>query len=121
VRVDKWLWSVRVFRTRTAASDACTAGRVTVNGDQAKPATKVAVGDVVEARVRDRVVVYEVAALIEKRVGAAKAAVCFLDRSPPAPVRARGEPPPPGGARERGKGRPTKRERREIDRLRRRR
>ena len=118
VRVDKWLWSVRVFRTRTAAGDACAAGRVTVNDEPAKPATKVAVGDLVEARRRDRTIVYEVVSPIEKRVSAAKAAECVVDRSPPAPSRSAAEVPPPGGARERGRGRPTKRERREIDRLR---
>ena len=119
VRVDKWLWSVRVFRTRTAASDACAAGRVVVNGEQAKPATKVAVGDVVEARRKDRTIVYEVTAIIEKRVSAANAAECFDDRSPPPEPRRQGiDVPPPGGARERGSGRPTKRERRELDRLR---
>ncbi len=121
VRVDKWLWSVRVFRTRTAASDACNSGRVTVNGEQAKPATKVGPGDVVEARRRERTFVYAVVAVIEKRVSAAQAAACFEDRSPPPPSRRQvHEAPPPGGARDRGSGRPTKRERRELDRLRRR-
>lgn len=89
-----------------------------MNGDQAKPATKVVVGDLVEARRRDRTVAYEVAEVIEKRVSAAKAADCFLDHSPPPPARSATEVPPPGGARERGRGRPTKRDRREIDRLR---
>jgi len=118
VRVDKWLWSVRVFKTRTAASDACTNGQVSVNGEQAKPATKVVIGDVVEARRRERIYVYLVCAVIEKRVSAAKAAECFDDRSPPPQPRSSAEVPPPGGARDRGAGRPTKREWREIDRLR---
>ncbi|MGI9612020.1 MAG: RNA-binding S4 domain-containing protein [Acidimicrobiales bacterium] len=118
VRVDKWLWSVRVFRTRTSASDACSAGRVMVNGEQAKPATKVVIDDVVEARRRERIFIYTVKQLIEKRVSASKAADCFEDRSPQPQPRSAAELPPPGGARERGSGRPTKRERREIDRLR---
>ncbi len=119
VRVDKWLWSVRVYKTRTAAGDACSSGRVTVNGEPAKPATKVAVGDMVSARRRENTVIYRVEALIEKRVSAAKAAECFEDLSPPEPVRARGQLiVPPGGARDRGEGRPTKRDRRRLDELR---
>jgi ribosome-associated heat shock protein Hsp15 len=120
VRVDKWLWSVRVFKTRTAASTACNAGKVRVNDEVAKPATKVDVGDTVEARRGDRFVVFEVTKLIEKRVGAETARTCYDDHSPPAPERGKGSMlvAPPGGARERGAGRPTKRERREIDRLR---
>ena len=117
VRVDKWLWSVRAFKTRTAASDACTSGRVSVNDEPAKPATKVEVGDLVEARRRDRRIVYRVVEVIEKRVSAAKAAECFEDLSPPLPERSV-EVAPPGGARSRGEGRPTKRDRRRIDRLR---
>ena len=118
VRVDKWLWAVRVFKTRTAASSACTSGRVSVNGEPAKPATKLVVGDTVEARRGDRIVVYKALRLIEKRVGAAVAADCVEDLSPPEPDRAAPVLAPPGGARARGEGRPTKKERREIDRLR---
>ena len=118
VRVDKWLWSVRVFKTRTSAADACSAGRVLVNDEVAKPATKVAIGDTVTARREDRTIVYVVTEVIEKRVSAAKAAECFDDQSPPVPERTSLEPPPPGGARHRGEGRPTKRDRRRLDQLR---
>ena len=121
VRVDKWLWAVRVYRTRTAANEACSVGRVTVNGDPAKPATKVAVGDLVSARRRDRTISYEVVALLEKRVSAAKAAEAVLDVSPPRPEPVDGPFVGPSGKRDRGEGRPTKRQRREIDRLQRRR
>ncbi len=118
VRVDKWLWSVRAFKTRTAAGAACTSGKVTVNDEPAKPATKVSVGDLVEARKGDRRLVYRVVELIEKRVGAARAAECYEDLSPPGPKKSDPVLTPPGGARARGMGRPTKRERRQIDRLR---
>ena len=118
IRVDKWLWAVRVFKTRTAAAAACTSGRVSVNGDPAKPATKIAVGDTVEARRGDRVIVYRAVRLVEKRVGAAIAADCVEDLSPPKPDRSAPILAPPGGARARGEGRPTKKERRKIDRLR---
>ena len=120
VRVDKWLWAVRVHKTRTAATTACASGRVRVNDEVAKPATRITVGDVVESRRSDRTIVYRVTELIEKRVGAQRAMECYQDQSPPLPARGEIPPPPPGGARERGAGRPTKRERRQIDRLRRR-
>ena len=116
-RVDKWLWAVRVYKTRTRAGDACATGRVLVNGVVAKSATKVDVGDVVTAHRRDRTVVYVVVETIGKRVSARRAAECVEDRSPPPVARAR-----PDAAvfarRDQGTGRPTKRDRREIDRLR---
>lgn len=118
VRVDKWLWSVRAYKTRTAAGSACTSGRVLVNHEPAKPATKVSVGDLVEARRGDHRLAFRVVELIEKRVGAARARECYEDLSPPKPNRSDPVDAPPGGARERGAGRPTKRERRRIDRLR---
>ena len=112
------MWSVRVYKTRTAAGTACSDGRVTVNDDPAKPSTKVTVGDMVSARRRDRVVTYQVVEVIEKRVSAARATECYEDHSPPAPERSSLPPAPPGGARLRGEGRPTKRDRRRLDRLR---
>lgn len=116
-RVDKWLWSIRAFKTRTSAGDACSTGKVRVNGEPAKPATKVSIGDRVEARRGTRQLVYEVTAVIEKRVSAAAAAECYIDMSPveetPDPVFV-----VPGGTRERGAGRPTKRDRRIIDQFR---
>ena len=117
VRVDKWLWAVRVYKTRTQAGRACRGGQVEVNATAAKPSTRVDVGDVVTARRGERTVVYVVREPIEKRVSAARAAACFEDRSPVPERRDAG-----GAAvfarRERGAGRPTKRDRREIDRLR---
>ncbi len=118
VRVDKWLWAVRAHKTRTAATAACNAGRVRVNDDVAKPATRIDVGDTVETRRGDRTLIFQVTRLIEKRVGAQQAGECYDDHSPPEPSRQPGLPPPPGGARDRGAGRPTKRDRRRIDRLR---
>ena len=106
-----------VFKTRSAATDACTSGRVTVGDDVAKPATKVRAGDTVTVHRRDRNVVYVVVEPIAKRVSAARAAECYDDHSPPLPER---DPliAPPGGARARGEGRPTKRDRRRLDHLR---
>ncbi len=121
VRVDKWLWAVRVFKTRTAATTAANAGRIKVNDETAKPATKVGVGDLVETRRGDRQYLYRVVQPIEKRVGAKLVPDCVEDLSPPAPERSTMPIAPPGGARARGQGRPTKKERRDIDRLRNRR
>ena len=114
-RVDAWLWAVRIYKSRSAATAACRAGHVRVNRVAAKASTPVKVGDRVEARM-ERQRILEVAAVIDKRVGAAVAARCLVDHSPPVPVVRR---EPRVFVRERGTGRPTKRERRELDRLRR--
>ena len=111
-RVDIWLWAVRIYKSRSAATDGCRGGHVKVNRGAAKASTQVKVGDRVEAYV-ERQRILEVAAIIEKRVGAPAAAKCFVDHSPPAPKRL-----PRIAVRERGTGRPTKRERRELDRFR---
>jgi len=114
-RVDVWLWAVRIYKTRSAATAACRGGHVRVNRAAAKASTHVKVGDRVDAYVgRPRVL--EVAAVIEKRVGAPAAAKCLVDHSPPVPVVRR---QPRVFVREPGSGRPTKRERRALDRLKR--
>lgn len=116
VRIDAWLWCVRVFKTRAASREACVQGRVSINDSVVKPARKVKAGDHVEVRRRDRIVRHEVIAPVAKRVGADRVPSLLVDHSPPPEAR----PDPstvPGGARERGSGRPTKRERRDIDRL----
>jgi ribosome-associated heat shock protein Hsp15 len=115
VRVDRWLWAVRFAKTRSDATALCKGGHVSVDGKSAKPATSVRIGSRVEARIHSRERIAEVTRLIEKRVGAAIAAECFIDHSPPEPEHDRIVPV---AERERGAGRPTKRERREIDRFR---
>lgn len=114
-RIDSWLWAVRVVKTRSAATAACRAGHVRVNGERAKAAQPIGAGD--EVRVRqdgfDRVLV--VRGVIVKRVGAVVAAEYVEDRTPPRPS------PEEAGfvpTRERGAGRPSKRERRDLERLR---
>ncbi|QIS23770.1 RNA-binding S4 domain-containing protein [Nocardia terpenica] len=113
-RVDSWVWAVRLTKTRSAAATACRGGHVRVNGVAVKPAHQIKPGDEVRVRVNglERIVVVE--RVIAKRVGAAIAAQCLIDKSPP--------PPAPEilaslPQRDRGSGRPTKRERRETDRL----
>lgn len=115
VRVDVWLWSVRLCKTRSAATSASRAGHVRVNGTSAKASTQVRVGD--EVRLRqlgfDRIV--KVTQLIQKRVGAPVAANCYIDKTPERPK----ELIPQIPLRDRGAGRPTKKDRREMERLRR--
>lgn len=113
-RVDRWLWAVRLTKTRPDAATACRGGHVRVNDRPAKPSTTVVPGDQVQARLGDRTRVVEVVRVIQKRVGAADAVTCFLDRTPA---------PPPAvevavALRDRGAGRPTKRDRRALDRWR---
>jgi ribosome-associated heat shock protein Hsp15 len=116
-RVDQWLWAVRLFKTRSLATAACKGGHVRINGRSVKPASAVRVGDRIEAHVGDRDRVVEVVRLIDKRVSAPIAAECVVDHSPPAPPR---EYVAPLFRRDRGAGRPTKKDRRSLDRLRRR-
>ncbi|WP_029113816.1 RNA-binding S4 domain-containing protein [Mycobacterium sp. URHB0044] len=113
-RVDRWLWAVRLTKTRPDAAAACRGGHVRVNDRLAKPATTVAPGDEVRARVGDTTRIVEVVRVIQKRVGAADAVTCYLDRTPPPPA----TPVIPVAVRDRGAGRPTKRDRRLLDRWR---
>src|SRR3984885_6405993 len=113
-RVDRWLWAVRLTKTRADAAAACRGGHVRVNDRPAKAASTVSPGDEVRARVGDTTRIVEVVRVIQKRVGAADAVTCYLDRTPVAPPTAI----VPVAIRERGAGRPTKRDRRALDRWR---
>jgi ribosome-associated heat shock protein Hsp15 len=113
-RVDSWIWSVRLAKSRSAASTACKGGHVRVNGARVKPAHVVRPGDEVRVRQGDRDRIVIITKVISKRVGAPAAAECYIDNSPPPPFR---EAVAPAGVRDRGAGRPTKRDRRDIDRL----
>ncbi|MDO5052599.1 MAG: RNA-binding S4 domain-containing protein [Pseudoclavibacter sp.] len=112
VRIDAWLWAVRAFKTRSAATAACRAGHVRINDETVKASSPVRVGDLVRIRVDGFDRVLEVTALAVKRGSAQAARERMIDRSPPRPA------VPRIAVRDRGAGRPTKRERREIDRLR---
>lgn len=115
VRVDAWTWAVRVYPTRSSAAAACRAGHVKVGGASAKPATTVRVGDTVRARTPAGERVLVVRGLLVKRVSATVAAEQYDDLTPPPPPREERAAPV---LRERGAGRPTKRDRRITDRLR---
>lgn len=115
-RIDRWLWAVRVYPTRTAATEGCRGGHVRINDLPAKASATVRVGDEVRVRFPGRERRLEVVDVIEKRVSAAVAAGCLIDHSPPPPPREERVEP---FLRLPGTGRPTKRDRRELDRLRR--
>ena len=117
VRADKWLWSTRFFKTRSLAADACMTGKVMRNGHPLKPASTVQVGDLliipfVEGPGMRQI---SVKALIEKRVGAPEAQVCYEDLTNPGVYEALKLWQV--ARQEAAKGRPTKRDRREIDKI----
>ena len=114
-RIDRWLCAVRLVKTRPLATRLCEGGHVLVNGSPAKPSTKVRAGDRVDARIADRDRILEVVRPIESRVGAPVAVTCYVDHTPPPVV----TEVRPGILAVRGEGRPSKRLRRELDRLRR--
>lgn len=117
VRIDKWLWAARFFKTRTLAQQACAGGHVKVAGHNAKPAYLVRVGEEIRAICPRGPIVVVVNALAEKRLSAPLASELYDDHSPPPP-----SPGPLDGKptfdRERGAGRPTKEDRRALRRLR---
>lgn len=115
VRIDVWLYSVRAYRTRTAATEACRSGKVKIAGEPAKAAQRVASGDLVEFKRVGDAYVFEVVETISKRVGAERAAECRIDHTPPRPKGGDEGFTPPAAERERGAGRPTKRDRRRIE------
>lgn len=115
-RVDVWTWAVRLFRTRSEATAACRGGRVRVNGQRAKAAAPVRVGDDVRVMRSGEERHVTVGRVVVKRVGATVAAACLTDLAPPPAPRQ--ERPAAAALRDRGAGRPTKRDRRELERLR---
>jgi ribosome-associated heat shock protein Hsp15 len=118
VRIDKWLWSVRIFKSRTIATDACKEGKVKFNGVTAKSSQLIQVGDQLEVKKEGFNMQYKVLNLIEKRVAAPIAQACYQDLTPEEELNKFKEWfVGKSGAefRERGAGRPTKKERRVID------
>ena len=117
-RLDKWLWAVRIFKTRSLASEACAAGKIKINGNGAKAANMVTPGMQIQVNKGGIRYVYKVLGVIEKRVGAPQAVLCYEDLTPPEEVQKHSssffltfE------VRDKGVGRPTKKERRDIDKF----
>jgi ribosome-associated heat shock protein Hsp15 len=113
-RIDKWLWHARVVRTRSAAAALSDAGLVRINGVRIDTSSRpVRPGDVVTVALDRNVRVLKVVGYAERRGSAATVRALYEDLTPPPAPRTE----PTGGERDDGSGRPTKRERREIDRL----
>ncbi len=113
VRIDQWLVAARIFKSRTAARDACAAGHVKIDGDSIKPSHCVRVGSEVRATAPRGLVVVKILALADKRLSPPLARALYEDHSPPPPPREEWAP-----RRDRGAGRPTKADRRAMRRLR---
>lgn len=114
VRVDKWLWAARLFKTRSQASKACTAGHVKLNGDSVKASKVVRPGDHLEVQTPGGLRIVDVTRLSDKRGPAAVARTLYDDHTPPPPPREERD----FAVRARGAGRPAKRDRRLLIRLR---
>lgn len=118
VRIDKYLWAIRVFKTRSEATDACKGGKIRVNGADTKPSKPVKPGDVIVARKGPVTYTYRVIQLIDKRQGA-KFVPNFAENLTPAEELAKLRAPVETFflKRDRGTGRPTKKDRRQMESL----
>ena len=118
VRLDKWLWAVRVFKTRSDAADACRTNRVLVNDAYAKPSREVKVGDVISVKKMPVVYPYRVVELVSSRQPAKNVPLYAADITPQSELDKLNVPRETIFiVRDRGTGRPTKKERRELDSL----
>jgi ribosome-associated heat shock protein Hsp15 len=118
VRLDKWLWAVRVFKTRTLAAAACRLGRVTIDGQQVKPSREVRINDIVVILKDEISRHYKVLQTLRVRVAASKVPEFAENQTPPAPPQpSRHFDAGPYGIRPKGAGRPTKKDRRQIQRF----
>ncbi len=118
VRVDKWLWSVRIFKSRSKATDACKSGKVKIDDANLKPSYLLERDTILKVRKEGFDLVYKVVDLLDKRVSATLAEPCYENLTPEEELNkykswyiGKGAPE----KREKGAGRPTKRERRELD------
>jgi ribosome-associated heat shock protein Hsp15 len=118
LRVDKWLWFARFFKSRTIAADVCKTGKVRVSGTKIdKPSHGVRAGDVLTFPQGRHIRVIRIVALGSRRGPASEARELFEDVDPPQPSDSADAAPPPGADRGKGAGRPTKKERRELDKV----
>ncbi len=118
IRIDKWLWAVRLFKSRSMSTDACKGGRVKVGETNIKPSYMVSRGETISVKKNGFNLTFKVVDIIEKRVSSVLALPCYLDLTPPEELsKYKDWFVGKTGAefRDRGEGRPTKRDRREID------
>ncbi len=118
VRIDKWLWAVRLYKSRSLATSACTAGHVKIEGQHVKPSRDVRVGEVISALTGHIHKTVKVRALLERRIGAKLVPEYLEDQTPPEEyARARAEAAEATVQFRKGLGRPTKKARRELEKL----
>ena len=119
VRLDKWLWAVRLYKTRSLAAAACRAGHVRMNGENVKPSRSVHISDVITARTGELNRTVKVVGLLEQRVGAKLVDRYLADQTPAAEYLRVAEDRlrPRTPQRPKGSGRPTKTERRQLENL----
>ena len=118
-RIDKWLWAVRIYKTRSIAAEACAGGKVKIDGNTIKASRLVRIGDIIQVRKRVIKYEYKVLKIAEKRMGA-KLVPDFLEDITPEEELDKLESAhkQPLQTREKGQGRPTKKERRVMDKVR---
>ncbi len=118
VRIDKWLWAVRIYKTRSLATTACREGRVTIGGQAAKASRDVKINDLILAKNGDITRTIKVLALLEQRVGAPVVKQFAEDLTPASEYQKQREPVlEPFFFRPKGAGRPTKKDRRAMERF----
>lgn len=116
VRIDKWMWAVRIFKTRTVASDACKKGRVLIDNVSVKPSRMIRAGDIVQVRKPPVTFSFKVLGLSDKRMGAKLVSQFMENVTPPEQYEILELNKISGFVdRQRGTGRPTKKERRNLD------
>jgi len=116
VRIDKYLCAIRFFKTRSKATTACNAGKVKINGQSVKPSTQLKIGDIFSIRKNHQVHIIEVTDLIEKRVAAKIAVECYKDITPEEDkINIHRSAFYNNERRDKGIGRPTKKQRRDIE------
>lgn len=118
LRIDKYLWAIRIFKTRSLATEACRAGRVKLNGQSVKPSQEVRIGDTYHIQKGIEKKIIKIVDLLAKRVDAKTAVLHYQDLTPAEETNAlKSMFHSPVLRRDRGAGRPTKKDRREIDDL----
>ncbi|MDR1860971.1 MAG: RNA-binding S4 domain-containing protein [Bacteroidales bacterium] len=115
VRIDKWLWAMRIFKTRSQAAEACKKGRVSIGVQSVKASHAVHIGDIIKVRKSPVTYTYKALQLTENRLGAKLTPDYVLDMTPPEEIPAMNTQYTGMPQRERGAGRPTKKERRDLD------
>lgn len=117
VRIDKWLWAVRMYKTRTLATEACASGKIKIEGESVKASYLLKAGQTIHLNKQGEKWILKSVKLIEKRVSAPLAVECYEDLTPPEEKNKLQFPASFYEVRDRGIGRPTKKDRREIDKF----